>query len=718
MLFFAKYYELDIYLTLRGVFMKKVFLFVFLAFGFISISNSQVKHVLLEQHTGAWCGWCVDGSYVMDQLHELYPETMIGVKVHNGDSMVIAEQATIAGSLGLTGYPTGAIDRRKSGTAVFQDRNNWTNLVESALALTPKVDVKVTYNLNQTTRQLVVKVYATMISTVTDPLRFNVYVVEDSCSGKGTGWDQSNYLTNRAGYESNPYYKLPAKIVGYQHMKVVRAMLGGVWGTQGSFTQPANAGQVFVQDFFYTVPANMKLKDIKVVGLVSVESSTNKEVLNCDWGKEGEASIQLTSTGPSADVKDPGTAFVKSFELKNVSNLSKTFKIAVNKSTRTPADWNATVKDLTGNEVVLAPNGTQQLTLSLTPGTTIGMGDATMLITDKDNPNGLSGQGTITCYSSNITNIEVIPAGEKQYSMKTELAELGYQNFINLTSDEFTQFSPKLKVSTLIFNTGSTEGLSATDVDAIINAVNNKIPLFICGNQTVGNLNVSGALPFFGVDYYGYSTQGYGSSPWRVWLSGESTSPITKDLGTQIEGNLIKYLITLVNITAPATTKPFMHFTNAGKRIFNNGSSTDTLNVAGADAIFGVAVEDNGTRYALLSITPYVIVNKTKRTTMIDRVIKWLKYELNSVEVPDATDKIFVSPNPATDKIEITMPELINSVQDVRIYNSTGVLIDVICGDNLNTGITYNTTNLPSGQYTIAMKIDGNLIKRHFVVVK
>lgn len=698
--------------------MKKVFLLIILIIGFISISNAQVKKVLLEQHTGAWCGWCVDGSYVMDQLFELYPETMIGVKVHNGDSMYIPEQTTIASGLGLTGYPGAAIDRRKYGTAVFQDRGNWKNLVESGLALTPKVDVKVTYNLNTTTRQLVVKVYATMITTVSDPLRFNVYVVEDSCSGKGTGWDQSNYLTNRAGYESNPYYKLPAKIVGYQHMKVVRAMLGGAWGTQGSFTQPANAGQVYVQDFFYSVPANMKLKDIKVVGLVSVETSTNKEVLNCDWGKEGEASIQLTSTGPSADVKDPGTAFEKSFDLKNVSDASKTFIVAVSKSSRTPADWNANVKGITGTEVTLAAGATQQLTLALTPGTTIGMGDATMLITDKNNPNGLSGQGTITCYSSNITNIEVIPAGEKQYSMKTELAELGYQNFINLTSDEFTQFSPKFKVSTLIFNTGASEGLSSGDVDAIINAVNNKIPLFVCGNQTVYGLNAVGALPFFGVDYYGYSTQGYGSAPWRVWLSGESTSPITKDLGTNIEGNLIKYLITLVNITEKTTTKPFMHFSNAGKRISYNGSSYDTLNIAGADAIFGVSVEDNGTRYALLSITPYVIVNKTKRTTLIDRVIKWLKYELNSVEVPDATDNLFVSPNPATDKIEIKLPEAFSSVQDVRIYNSSGGLVDVLCGDNLNTGITYYTSGLSSGQYTIAMQIDGKLIKRSFVVIR
>jgi hypothetical protein len=32
------------------------------------IAQQPVKRVLLEQYTGAWCGWCVDGSVVMDEL--------------------------------------------------------------------------------------------------------------------------------------------------------------------------------------------------------------------------------------------------------------------------------------------------------------------------------------------------------------------------------------------------------------------------------------------------------------------------------------------------------------------------------------------------------------------------------------------------------------------------------------------------------------------------
>jgi hypothetical protein len=66
-------------------------------------TNAQIKNVLLEQNTGAWCGWCVDGTVVMDEILELYGDQVIGVKVHGGDAMEIPEQSVIGMVLGLTG---------------------------------------------------------------------------------------------------------------------------------------------------------------------------------------------------------------------------------------------------------------------------------------------------------------------------------------------------------------------------------------------------------------------------------------------------------------------------------------------------------------------------------------------------------------------------------------------------------------------------------------
>ena len=43
------------------------------------------KMVLFEQHTGAWCGWCVDGTHKLEQVMEAYPDKVIPVKIHSGD---------------------------------------------------------------------------------------------------------------------------------------------------------------------------------------------------------------------------------------------------------------------------------------------------------------------------------------------------------------------------------------------------------------------------------------------------------------------------------------------------------------------------------------------------------------------------------------------------------------------------------------------------------
>lgn len=78
--------------------MKRVFtlfisLCVLLVIHVINASaQAPVKRVLLEQYTGAWCGWCVDGSVVVEELLELYPDQMIGVKIHQGDGMEVKTQ--------------------------------------------------------------------------------------------------------------------------------------------------------------------------------------------------------------------------------------------------------------------------------------------------------------------------------------------------------------------------------------------------------------------------------------------------------------------------------------------------------------------------------------------------------------------------------------------------------------------------------------------------
>jgi hypothetical protein len=698
--------------------MKKWLLFASaIIFLFSLTANAQVKRVLLEQYTGAWCGWCVDGTVIMDEIITAHPDRVIGIKLHSGDNMEMPLTKPITSGLGVRAYPSGSIDRKRFGNAVPQSRGQWKGYCESQLAQPAKVEVNVTYNINKKNRQLMVKVYANMITTLFDPLRFNVIIIEDSVSGKGKGWDQSNYLSNRDGYENNPYYNQPRKIVGYQHMKVVRAYLGGAWGIQGTFEKPAQQGKVYVQDFNFTIPDNWKLEHLHIIGLVQIEAPAVKEILNCAYGVEGKASIELTSTGDSKGLGDVGLPFVKKFTLKNVAAEKKTFRIYTSRSERTPVDWLITIPELQSKNVTLAPDATFDFSLTMEPSATIGIGDANVIVEDTKDPKAFKGQGRITVYSARMSNIEIIPGGELAYALTPLLNYMGFDNFFQLTPDDYAEISTKLNRKNLIWNLGSATSLTAAGVQSVKEAIDSKIPVFICGNHSVFSLNNGAILtPYFGCSYNGYSTQGFGSAPWQVWFSAVDNDPITGSFGNSIEGNLIKYLVTLVKITDSQKTTPIMHFKNDGQHVVVQNNKRDTFNIKGEDAVFGVKVDNGQSRYVLLSITPYVLTDQNIRRRLIARIIRWINYDVMDVEDNTEISDFSVAPIPAQDNVTFNFSTSANTT--IRIYNSMGMLVDEI--HDLNTGnmYFYNTSSLSSGVYTAILNNGKVRQTTKFTIVK
>jgi hypothetical protein len=81
-------------------------------------TTAQIKNVLLEQHTGAWCGWCPDGSAMVDEIVDLYGDQVIATKLHYGDAMAIAEQWCDRRGPWADRFPTASINRRNFGGEV------------------------------------------------------------------------------------------------------------------------------------------------------------------------------------------------------------------------------------------------------------------------------------------------------------------------------------------------------------------------------------------------------------------------------------------------------------------------------------------------------------------------------------------------------------------------------------------------------------------------
>ena len=70
--------------------------------------------MVVEEATGAWCGYCVRGLVGMAYMRENYPDSFLGIGVHNGDEYVVSAYDNWMGhDTGISGYPSAVVNRTK-----------------------------------------------------------------------------------------------------------------------------------------------------------------------------------------------------------------------------------------------------------------------------------------------------------------------------------------------------------------------------------------------------------------------------------------------------------------------------------------------------------------------------------------------------------------------------------------------------------------------------
>ncbi|NIA04142.1 MAG: Omp28-related outer membrane protein, partial [Nitrospiraceae bacterium] len=691
-------------------------------------AQEHVKRVLFEQHTGNWCGWCVDGTYKLDQILEKHPGVVIPVKFHSGDAMAIPLQGEVGKGLGLPGFPAGCIDRTMFGGTYFPNRiasssdysiNAWMPLVEQRLALAPKMDIKLVYSLDPETLEFKGTVTATMLETLNEDLSFNIYIVEDSLSGTGAQWDQHNYLTNRQGWKFSPFYNLPSTIVGFIHEFTVRDMLGGAWGVLGSFTNLATKDTTYKAYFTTTLKPDWDLKHVSFVATVTGFTKQNRQVYNVINGEVGtpeEPLMKLTTTDGNIDVVNLGTAFKNTYNLKNITDTETTFEIILSKSARTPADWTADISVPKGVnfkknnktqtfEITVPAGETKTFDLSLTSATTVGIGDAFVVVSSKTNPDAIKLSAKITVISKEIDHFYVMDNGEKQYSIAPNLPQ--GKNYFTFSPDEFSLYANKFLagMKTLVWDIGATKSLSADNIKVIEDALGYGVNVFVCGNMVTKSLQNS--LANYGLQFNNLSREGY-NAPHSVWLSGIAGDPISGNFGSSVEGNLIHYLLDMFKVTNSDKAFPILRFRDDQ---IGYDANNQKHSVPKEDALLGArVVTDYDSRLVLLNMTPFVIVDQSKRDGLLHNIFAWLNGEVDVEEntSADGNLSISVAPNPFSNGSEIHYKINGNSPQNVRVslFNQLGQELKVLKNEVMNPGnymIEYNN-NLTSGAYYLTLK--------------
>ena len=594
-----------------------------------SDASAQIKNVLLEQHTAAWCGWCVDGTFVMDQILELYGDQVIGVKIHGGgDAMQIPEQSEIGSVLGLTGFPSGTVDRKDFGGSVFLSRGVWKASCESQIRQKAKAEVDCFYTLDKDARIVKIQVMANIAESMDFPLRFNAFIVENDVTGVGDGYDQHNYISGRAGYQGHPYYDQPSILYGYHHMKVVRKMLGGAWGVPGELPESVQPGEFYTHEFEAEIDPAWKIDDLFFVGMLQEDAEDNKEIINCAVAIENGSLLNriIDSNAPSIKAVPTMSDFNNVYTLENTTDKEQTYTVTVSTTDRTPVDWSAEFKsgtteltttdaNNTVGQIVVDANSTVEFLLTLKIGSMLGLGNAKVLFELQGTPT-IKRSRTITAITPEIEKL-LLEVGS-DYSMRPYLENTDYNDIITLEPADYLALADEMtNVKLIIWNKGPAGGFTVNEIDIIKNSED--VNHFICGDYVIGSLANSGNLDYFGLEWIGWNLEAQGPTG-TVWLSGQQGDVITGGLRENIEGHLIQYYVNMVSITDTENVLPIMHFQNDGYRRYNNWSYF----IAAEDAIFGVRSTSNNNRTVLLGMSVYTISDEDIRRTLIMNVLDWL----------------------------------------------------------------------------------------------
>lgn len=231
-----------------------------------AVSFMPQNKVVVEEGTGAWCGWCPLGVLAFENLRELYPDNIVAIAVHNQDALTVDEYD---GSLLCPAFPLGAINRSYWAEPMVNADNkylldapgSWQYSVEQELKRIPTFEVRVaSATLDGYTLQ--VKSNLRFALPMKNPRLRVAYVVTEG--NVAVGMSQSNYL---AGYTLEAFGKFgsgqeygQARINNYVYDDVAI----GIWPAYRgealtlSATVPADKG--------YVLNKTIDLSDAVLVG--------------------------------------------------------------------------------------------------------------------------------------------------------------------------------------------------------------------------------------------------------------------------------------------------------------------------------------------------------------------------------------------------------------------------------------------------------------------
>jgi hypothetical protein len=224
-------------------------------------TTPEKKNAVLEEFTGIHCGYCPSGHAIAKSIKDAHPDDVTLINIHTGayanpnngePNFKTAFGNAIANQSGLTGYPSGTVNRHVfSGSNTAMGRGSWENAVNTIIGQTSYVNVALEAEIDVQTRIVTIHVeaYYTGDSPQTTN-KLNVALMQNYTLGPQSGGGMGDE---------------------YVHMHRLVHLVTGQWGeditttTQGSFID---------KTYTYTIPADYKgvtavLQDLEIAAFVA-----------------------------------------------------------------------------------------------------------------------------------------------------------------------------------------------------------------------------------------------------------------------------------------------------------------------------------------------------------------------------------------------------------------------------------------------------------------
>lgn len=244
-----------------------------------TLTQTPKRKVVVEDHTGMWCGWCPRGLAILSYLARNYPNDAIGIAIHGGDALACSDYSGIR----VSGYPTVRFDRKTdcddfTGVSLLRsEQNKGADMDVKIFAAWDewKRNISITTRTTFRTKRYNAS-YALAYVLIADGLQGRSYYQNNNYSGKRQYQGQSKDL--------DYYINASNRIYNFKFDHTAIAALGVTGGLQGSITTPIVVDKVQVhQTAFKNISQYSLIQDkSKLSVCVLVINTQTGEIVNAD----------------------------------------------------------------------------------------------------------------------------------------------------------------------------------------------------------------------------------------------------------------------------------------------------------------------------------------------------------------------------------------------------------------------------------------------------